>query len=303
MGDFRQDDLARLHAREVVILGPVSGVGLPHGGENAAGEGLEHRGAVGKELHPDLVDHVGAAPERQVGAPVVGVAPQRHEAPRLEIVDHVGRGGDRDPVEPAFGERDTLPLRGLEDRSQPHDQCKFPVGLGEGDTDGAFARRLDRRNAGPCVEVAGMPLGAERLVGPDHVLHRHRAAIGEARLGAEGEFHPHVIRIDLHRFGEKPVKREGFVPGPAHERLVGQEAQLPGDRALADMRVETVEGSDLSGNDAPAGGRIGIGVGQMGEIGRQRGRPIHRNSVHRLGQRRSAGGCRAECRAKRESPA
>jgi hypothetical protein len=76
-----------------------------------------------------------------------------------------------------------------------------------------------------------MPLGSECLVGPDDILDRDGAAVGKPRLGPQGELHPHMIRIDLYRFGEQPVEREGFVIGPAHERLIGQEAQLPRERS------------------------------------------------------------------------
>ena len=66
------------------------------------------------------------------------------------------------------------------------------------------------------------------------------------------------------------------------QRFVCKKAQLPGNRALTDVRIETVETAGLAGHDPPAGGRVGIGVGQMGEVGRQRRLPIHCDPVHGL---------------------
>ena len=124
--------------------------------------------------------------------------------------------------------------------------------------------------------------GAECLIGPDHIGDGDRASIRKARLGAEDEFHPCMIGGHFDRFGQKPVKREGFVPRPAQKRFVGQKPQLPRNRACADMGIEAVEAAGFAGHDTPACGRVGIGIGQMGEIRPEGWLTIHCDPMHRL---------------------
>ena len=286
MRHLRQHHLARLHAREGVVGFPVGGIGFADRGDLAGDEGFPHGGAVAEEFQPDLVDHVGPAPKAQVRAPVIGVAAQRHEASRLEIVDHVGCRGNRDHVDTALGKVAALPLGGLEDRTHPHDQRQFPVGLRKADAHAPFPNSLDRGNAGPGIEITRMPLGAERLVGPDHVRDGDRASVGKARFRAQVKFHPGSALADLDRFGQETVERERFVPTAPHERRVGQEAQLPRRAAGADMRVEAVETAHFPGHDPPARGGIGIGIGQMRKIWWQCRLTIHSDAMRRLCQRR-----------------
>ncbi len=165
-------------------------------------------------------------------------------------------------VDAGFGEIAALPLRLFQDRAHAHDQGQFAVGFGEGEADGAGAGLFGGCDLGPCAVVAGVAGGAERLVGPDHILDRDRAAVGEARLGAEGEGDPGAVRVGLDQFGQKTVEGEGFVPVPAHQALIGEEAKLPGHPSLEDVRIERIEASDLALNDPAALGRVRICVGQ-----------------------------------------
>ena len=130
-----------------------------------------------------------------------------------------------------------------------------------------------------------MPDGAERLVRPEHVLHRHRGAVGESGLLANRELDPAPRSVRLDQFGEEAVERERLVPVPAHQALEGEVAELPGDVALEDVRIERIEAADLALDDPPALGRVGVRVGKGHKIGWQGGVAIHSYAMLRLGRR------------------
>ena len=283
MGHRLQRDLARAHGGKVVLRRPLGRVGLAVDVELPGLERLEPGGGVTEELQPDLVEVGLAAHEGHSHAPVVGVAPQRQRAAGVHVLDDVGGRGDGHHVEPALGEVAPFPLRALEDRAHAGEQRELPIGRVEGDADGAGPGGLDALDLVPKPDVARVALGPERLVGPDDVLGRHRGAVGEAGLRAQRELDPGAVGRRLHALGEEAVEREGLVIGTAHQGLVGEEPQLPGHRTLQDVGVEAVEGADLPLGDPAALRRVGVHVGQVGEVGGQGGLPIHGDPM-RVGQ-------------------
>jgi len=216
-------------------------------------------------------------------APVIGVALEDEIAPGLEPVDDVRRRADGDDIDTGFGEIDALPLRFLQDRPHAEDQRQFAVVLVEGEAHRARAGLFHRLHLGPGPGVARVALGAEGLVGPHHVVHRHRAAVGEARLLAQGELDPGAVGRGLDAFGQQTVEGEGFIVGAAHQGFENHVGQLPGRAALSDHRVERIVAARFGEDDSPALGRIGVDLRQMGEIGGKRRFAIHRDAVHRLG--------------------
>ena len=128
-----------------------------------------------------------------------------------------------------------------------------------------------------------MAFGPERTEGPDHIFDGDRAAIGKAGLGPQGEFDPGSVGGCLNRFGQKAVKREGFVLRPAHQALMGKEPKLPGNGALTDIGVERVKAADIAERDPAALWRIRIDIGQRHKIRWQRGFAIHSYAMLGLG--------------------
>ncbi len=179
-----------------------------------------------------------------------------------------------------------LPLRLFQDRAHADDQRQFAILDVEGEAQRAGPGLLHLLDLGPGPGIARMPLCAERLVGPHHVLDGHGRAVRELRFGAQGEFDPFPIRAHLDRFGQKTVQGEGFVPGTAHQGLVSERGELPGNSTLEDVRIEAVKAPYLSRHDATAGGGIGVGIGQGYKILWECGLAIHSYGVLGLG------GCR-----------
>ena len=92
MRDDRLHDVTRPDRWKIVLGVPFLDIGFSHGVQETALESLEHGGAVGEELHADLVDVRLAAHEGHIVAPVVGVALERNVAARVEVRDDIGRG-------------------------------------------------------------------------------------------------------------------------------------------------------------------------------------------------------------------
>ena len=293
--DDRLDDVAGLNGREVVLRVPFLLIGFAHRVQDARFECLEHGGAVGEELHADLVEVCLTAHEGHVLPPIVGIALQRNEASRFEIVDHVRGRRDRDQVNSAFREVAAFPLGFFQNRTQPHDQGQFIVLFIERKLNGAFAGLFGAFDLVPCRVVARMPYGAEGLVGPEHVFNGDRRAVRESCCRIQSEFDPGAVFGHLDRFGQKSVECERFTVGAPEKRLVCKEAKLPGNTAFQDMRVQGIEAADLSLNNSTTFWGIGIDVGQGHKI-RWKGRvAIHSYAVFRLG----CGGGRTEHHADR----
>ena len=276
---------ARPHRREAVVARPLRRAGLAVDREVAGGEGLEQHARVDEELVADGVEIVHPPVDRQVPPPVVGVALEGHEAPRLEGADHVRPGADRHP-QAARLEIDPLPVGLLQDRPEPDDQRQLGVGLGEGEADRPFAGLLDARHLFPCVPVSWQPMFSQGLHRPDHVLDRHRAAVGEAGLRPQREFHPFAIRPGLDRLGQQAVEPERLVPVARHQRLEDVGRHRGGRTAAEDVRIERIEAPGFAEDDGSALGRLRVRIGQRHKIRWQGRLAIHSYAMHGLGQRR-----------------
>ena len=92
--------------------------------------------------------------------------------------------------------------------------------------------------------------------------------------------------VGLDRLGEQRIEREGLVARAHHQRLEDVVAEDQVERAargaaLDDEGVEAVERARPGIVDAAALRRIGIGIGKMREIGRQRRLAMHGDGVRR----------------------
>ena len=294
MRDFGFHHIARLHRREIIVRRPARRVPLAVAGDRAGLEGLEHHTAIAEVVEAHLVEIVQAAVEVQPRAPPVGALGVDDEAARLKGLDAIGAGPDG-CLKGRFGEILALPLRLFQDRAQAQDQRQFAVLGVEGEAHRPLARGFGCRNRSIGGGKSRRALGAQRLEGPQHVLHRHGAAVRESGLGAQGKFHegPRGIRLD--RFGQKTVKRKGLVIRPAQQRLDRQGRYPLGRAALHDVGVQRIEPARDAKDDPPALGRIGVGIGQRHKIRGQGGVAIHSYAMLRLGQRRG-GGKEGQCR-------
>ena len=277
--NLRQHHVARLHRREVVLRRPFLGVGFAVGVGFARLERLEHHVAVAVEFIPDRVEVHLTLHERHVLAPIIRVAFEVQIPPRFEIPDHIGRRSDRDHVDARRLKVMPFPLGFLQDGPQPHDERQFEIDRVEGEPDRARAGLLHLLDLAPCAEIARVPLGPEDFVRPHHILDRDRRTVRERRLFAQREFDPFAVRPGLDRLGQKAVKRERLVIGPAQQAFEDHVAQLPGRVALGDDRMEGIERPRFGKDDLAPLGRIRVGLRQVLEI-RGKGRfPIHGDAV------------------------
>ena len=111
--------------------------------------------------------------------------------------------------------------------------------------------------------------------------------VGEARLGADLERHPHAVGRHLDGFGEVAVAGRDLVGGAVQQRLPDMpagaarggaaDAGLPdgaeAQRRIAakDVGVEAVEAADLAEHHLAALGCVRVDIGQGLEVGRQCG--------------------------------
>ena len=279
MADRLLHHLAGGGAGKVVLADPAGIVELAGEVGFAGLERFEGGRLVAEEVHPHGLNVHRAAAERNVPAPVVGIARQLDEAAVFVVGHDVGSRCDRDLLAVQFGKIDPLPLRLLQDRADAGDQRQLAVRGVEGDPDRSVAGLLDLLDLGPEAGIAGMALRPQRLERPDHILDGDRRAVRKRRFGTQRELDPTAILRRLDRFGEQPVERERLVEAAAHQRLGDQERQLPGHRPLADIRVETVEAADLCGGNAPAHGRLRVGVGQRHKTRWQSRLAIHSDAM------------------------
>ena len=110
----------------------------------------------------------------------------------------------------------------------------------------------------------------QRVEGEHHVVGGERRAVGELRLGPQIEGDRLAVVGDLGALGHQPVDRVRLV-GRRHHQRVEQQLEPLRRVAFQNVVVEAVEGGDAAPADQrerAALGRVGIGIGEMLEIGR-----------------------------------
>ena len=294
MRDFGLDDVTGLDGGEVVGRQPLGDIGLTVGIYLTGLERLEDRLRVGVVVVADLVEVPHALVEGQILAPPVGVALVSDLDAEFGACKGVWAGADGN-LHRGFGEILALPLGLLQDRAQAKDQRQFAVFGVEGEADRAFAGLLHRRDLLPRGGVARVAVGAEFFHRPHHVIDRDRAAVRESGLGPQGEFGVGAGVVGIYRFGQQPVKREGFVIIPAHQRLDREGRNAKCCAPLGHEGVETVVTARLAPAVGAALWGIGVHLRQGHKIRGESGVAIHSYAVRRF-RLRACGIERQQCR-------
>ena len=268
---------------KVIRRGPAVGAELVAMVVLAGLERLERDAGVAVVVVTDLVEIVVAGADRQVLAPVVGIAPIDDAAPGVDLGDDVGAGAHR-RLQRSLGEVAVLPVVLRQDRQEAADQQRqLPVrAVGEDELDRTLAQVRDLHHLLVGGARVGPAMGAYGLQAEDDVVHGHRRAVGEARLGPERERHPGAVLGHLDRLGEQAIQGEGLVPDPLQQGL-GVEVGAGGGRALDDVAVQGIERTDDGQAQGAALGRVGIDVVQVAEVGRVFGLAVHGDAVLGLG--------------------
>ena len=239
---------------------------------------LHRHGGIAVVVVADHVEVVLAAPDGQLGAPVVGDPAVGDRAAGVDAFDAVGAA--------AHGrlERRLLEVVGREvglreDRHLTHDQRQLAVEAhGEGEFHLALADLLGLQRVAIIGAVEGVAPGLEGIERKHHVVDGDRRAVVPARLGAQGEGDPRAVLGHFDLFGDQAVLRERLVLGPGHQRLEHL-AQASRRLALEDERVEVVEAADRVQSHFAALGRVRVGVIEVGEVGAVFQIAVHRHAV------------------------
>ncbi len=96
------------------------------------------------------------------------------------------------------------------------------------------------------------------------------------RIERESDVAPRIVGLDRAR--QQTVERERLVVAARHQALDDIAADRLHGETLDDQRIEAVEGAEHALGQPAALRRIGIDVGQRGEIARQRRRAVHGDS-------------------------
>ena len=112
---------------------------------------------------------------------------------------------------------------------------------------------------------------------------QHSVRETRQRIKMKSNVAPDVV--GFHALCQQTIERESLVIAPRHQALDHHASHLlHGDdllygKAPDNQRVKAVEGAGKALHQPAAFRRIGIGIGHMGEIGRQRRRAMHGNGV------------------------
>ena len=182
-----------------------------------------------------------------------------------------------------------------QDRHQAEDQRQFAVvGAGEIETHAAFAERFGAFHLDVVRAVKRPTVIAQQAPRKDHVVRSDRRAVGKACGRIDLETHPAARRVGFHRARQQRIERERFVVTAREQALIDIAAQIDRRQSLHDEGIETVECSQHALGEAPALGRLRVGISRV-----RKARPPGRVAMHGDGMR--GGGAarreRAECTA------
>ena len=152
------------------------------------------------------------------------------------------------------------------------------VGAGKVISDGPVIRGVDAFDQGKGGALLRPALGLEQVESEHDVGRGDRRSVRELRGRVEMEDDLVARRIGFDALGDEAVKRERFVGGACHQRLVDiADEALRRRQGLDVVRVQAVEGAEISEIERAALRRFGIHVGQVVEVGRQGRLAVHRN--------------------------
>ena len=228
-------------------------------------------------FEPQAVEIVLAKVDRQLRSPIAGVARIFDEPALLERLDLVGAGAER-RVERRGGEIAPAPPCRREHRHADDNQMRVArAPFDKAHVDDVVPFRIRRLHLFQKLGVDRVALLLEHIEREGDVGSLHLRSVEEARLGSEAEAVIELVGRNPDGLGEQTVDRIRLVAVGGHQgvesgRHAGRAVALPG------IDVEGVEGvevlvaaraGDLQREQA-AGRGLGIDVGEMRKVGRER---------------------------------
>ena len=252
VGQLGLDHMPPLHRRKIVPGRPGLGITLGPERVDARLERLERRIVVGEILDPYTIEIMPPLVDRQMPAPVIGVALIDDVAVHIIALDLIG-AGSRCRLQPRL----IQPRAGIliplarKHRRAPHLINQRPAGnaLGKGEFHPVIVQRLGAQH--PALDRIGIgfqPLFQKQVMRKHHVMRRDRRAIGKPRLGPHMENHPGLALVIFQPLGQQAITLVIAIPRQrlagglrsAQEALVDHPRQPPG-AALARIGVHRVE--------------------------------------------------------------
>ena len=283
MRDFRFDDVTRGDGREIVVGQPFLRVAFAVGAGVTRFERLEHNTGIAEIFVVDLIKVVHAAVKRHILAPPIGVFGEVDKFTGLKFCHSIGAGADGG-IQGGGGEIFAFPLGFLQDGAQAEDQWEFAVDHVEGEFDGTRAGNFGFGDFAPCRGVAGLALDTQFFKGPEHVFGCDRIAVRESGAFTQSKFYVGAGLVSIDRFGQKAVKAEGFVVGPAQKRFNRKQSHPCWGLAFDDVGVQAVKAARLAKGDGATFGGIGVGIGQGHKIRWKGGVAIHSYTMFGFGE-------------------
>ncbi len=127
--------------------------------------------------------------------------------------------------------------------------------------------------------MVGAALVAQQGPGEQHVRGRDRLAIREASAGVEMKRDVASSVVGLDAFRQQSVESESLVIAARHQAFDDEPPDLLHREAPDNKRVEAVKGAEGAPDQPAALRRVGIGIGHMGEIGRNRRGAMHGDRI------------------------
>ena len=219
--------------------------------------------AVAVIVEADGIEIPETAIDRQIAPPITRITREGDAFARPDRA-HAIRSAAEQRLERCLFESRWIDRVFSEHRHQAEDQRQFAiVGAGQIEAHGALGRRRRLDHLGVIDAVIRPAFVAQQLPGENHVIGRHRFAVGKTRRRIEREGDMASRGIGLHAVGEQAVKRERLVIAAREQAFDHVAADIGRRQAHDDERIKAVEGAEHSLHQLAALGCRRIGVSGM----------------------------------------
>ena len=225
-----------------------------------------------------LVVAGGVAANSAVRGALAGLAQEHALRAGIDLGDPVGAGRDR-RGERRLVETGRIGVAARQHRHEAEVHREFAVlDAREVEADRLGIGRVDGTDLGEGLALLRPAVGLQQVEGEADVVRRDRPAVREARRRIEAERRKGAGVVGLDRTGDQAVEREGLVLRARHQGLEDHGVQPLGGRAGLEVEgVQAVESAEHAEPQPAALRRVGIGVGELPEVRRERRGAVHRD--------------------------
>jgi hypothetical protein len=170
-------DVAALCGGEVIGAFPFVRVELSVGTQFSRLEGFEQNGFIAKKIDTQLIEVLCAPAQREIGAPIVRIARQRHKATWLKVTQDISARSDGRLTQSGCRKVLAVPLGLFQYRAQTGDQGQLTILCVEREPDRTRAGLFNLVNLRPKPAISQVSFGPEGFVGPDDIFNGHRTSV------------------------------------------------------------------------------------------------------------------------------